>query len=41
MNELLQSIVNEFVSIVEFAAVRTFRLLNDTWRPNTGHGETL
>lgn len=31
----------DFIRITEFAAVRTYRLLQEQWRPSTGHGDTL
>ena len=30
-----------FVRLVDFAVCRTIRLINDNWRPNSGHGESL
>lgn len=31
------AIAFDFVHVVDFAAVKTLRLLNESWRPNTGH----
>lgn len=28
----------EYVRVVEFALIRTIRLIQDTWRPHTGEG---
>jgi hypothetical protein len=35
------AIVFEFIRLVDFAACRTIRLLQDSWRPNSGHEDKL
>jgi regulator of protease activity HflC (stomatin/prohibitin superfamily) len=31
----------DFVRLVEDVEVKTFRMLNDTWRPSTAHGDAM
>jgi hypothetical protein len=36
-----QGIAIDFVRVIEFCAVKTLRLLQEQWKPSTGHGDTL